>query len=304
MKSSAEVLSAVPRREIPCYLCGRDDPEVLFTDPPWRVVRCPECTLVYVLPRLDPDEIRAMYQSAYWRSDHAKDFGYTDYLRDRDLYLATYRMRREVITTRKPAAGRVLDVGSAAGYFLATMSEIGWECHGIELSEEMAETSRRLFGLENVQAGTLLDVELPERSFDAVTFWDVVEHLEDPIAHLRRAHDLLKDDGILVIETQNVESRFARLMGRSWQHYKHAEHLYHFSPRTIALLLERAGFEVVENTPRRGGKRISVDFLVERSGKVHPILPKLLSPLRLIGGLSLYVNLFDEMIVVARKADA
>lgn len=301
MERAADVLAARPLREVPCYLCGRSDPETRFRQDPYRVVRCRGCGLVYTLPRLQSAELGAMYQTAYWASEQARDFGYTDYLGDRELYLATYRMRRRVITSRKPAPGRVLDVGSAAGFFLAAMKEIGWECHGVELSAYMAERSRELFGLEHVHCGTLPDAPLAAGAFDVVSFWDVIEHLEDPLAHLRKAHELLAPDGLLVIETQNVESCFARLMGRRWQHFKMAEHLYHFGPRTIGLLLDRAGFAIAENTPRRAGKKITIDFLVERLGKVHPLLSALAAPLRLFGRRSLYVNLFDEMLVVAVK---
>jgi len=301
MDSSSEVLSAVPSREVPCYLCGRGDPELKFEDAPYRVVRCPDCGLVYVLPRLSAEELQAMYQTAYWESDHAKDFGYTDYVKDAELYVNTYRMRREVITERVSEPAKVLDVGSAAGFFLSTMKEIGWECHGVELSETMVERSKEMYGLQHVFAGTLDDAPYEPGTFDVITFWDVIEHLEDPAQILARASELLKDDGFLVIETQNVESRFAKVMGKNWQHYKHAEHLYHFSPKTVAMLLERAGFTIEENTPRRGGKKVSFDFLVERVGKIHPALSVLASPLRLIGRRSLYINLFDEMIVVARK---
>jgi 2-polyprenyl-3-methyl-5-hydroxy-6-metoxy-1,4-benzoquinol methylase len=302
MKSSADVIAAVPSIHVPCYLCGADDTVTMFEEPPYRIVRCKQCSLVYTLPRLSPEQIKAMYQTAYWSSDAAKEFGYTDYLNDKELYLATYRMRREVITSRKPRPGRVLDVGSAAGYFLATMKEIGWECHGIELSEFMAAKSRELFGLENVRPGSILDATYPAKHFDVVTFWDVIEHLEDPLPHLRKARELLADDGLLVIETQNVESLFARVMGRRWQHYKMAEHLNHFAPNTVAKLLERAGFAIVENTPKRGGKKISFNFLVERVGRLHPLLSTLASPLKLIGNTSCYVNLRDEMLVVATKA--
>lgn len=301
MKSSADVIAAVPTIHVPCYLCGKDVAETMFTQPPYRVVRCSECTLVYTLPRLSPEQIKAMYQTAYWSSDAAKEFGYTDYLKDKELYLATYRMRREVITSRKPRPGRVLDIGSAAGYFLATMKEIGWECHGIELSEFMAAKSKELFGLDEVRPGSILDSTYPPAHFDVVTFWDVIEHLEDPLSHLKKAHSLLRDDGLLVIETQNVQSLFARVMGSRWQHFKMAEHLYHFAPKTIATLLDRAGFRILENTPRRGGKRISMNFLAERVGRIHPILSTLAAPLRLIGNTSCYVNLRDEMLVVAQK---
>ena len=106
----------------------------------------------------------------------------------------------------------------------------------------------------------------------------------------------------MILETQNIASRFARLLGPKWQHYKHLEHLYHFDPRTIETLLAKAGVTVEHRTARGGGKYVSLAFVRERATRVSPILRWLLLPLKPIDALSLYVNLRDEMIVVARKA--
>jgi hypothetical protein len=99
-----------------------------------------------------------------------------------------------------------------------------------------------------------------------------------------------------------VESTFAYLLGSRWQHYKYEEHLYHFSPITLRRMLSEAGYYVVENTPRFGGKKVSIDFIIERVGKLHPVFTVLLSPLRFFGKMNLYLNFFDEMIAVARKS--
>ena len=82
------------------------------------------------------------------------------------------------------------------------------------------------------------------------------------------------------------------------------EHLYHFDPATIRVLLEKAGLELVTWSPRRGGKHVSLGFLVERAGRIHPWLSTLLAPLKLLARRSLYVNVFDEMLVVARAKRA
>ena len=70
---------------------------------------------------------------------------------------------------------------------------------------------------------------------------------------------------------------------------------------TLTHLLGLTGFEVLEVTPRGGGKYISMSFFVERVGKVHPLLSVLSYPLLLLRGFAPYVNLLDEMVVVARK---
>lgn len=287
-------------REMPCLFCGVTDERLRFRDEPFRVVECRRCGLTYVNPRLPTEQLHQMYQEEYWASNRAKEFGYSGYLAEGHLYRRTYARRMPILRRYKPQPGAVLDVGCAAGFFLAVAAEEGWRPSGVELSAPMVDYATRQLHLADVRRGDLLSLELPSHAFDAITLWDVLEHLEDPPAHLRVAHRLLKPDGVLVIETQNVASSFARLMGRKWQHFKHAEHLYHFEPRTLARLLSEAGFELLENTPRLGGKYVSLDFMVERVGRIHPWLSILASPLRLLGSRALYVNLRDEMVVVAR----
>jgi 2-polyprenyl-3-methyl-5-hydroxy-6-metoxy-1,4-benzoquinol methylase len=287
-------------REMPCLFCGVMDERLRFREEPFRVVQCRRCGLTYVNPRLPAERLHQMYQEEYWSSDRAKEFGYSGYLAEEPLYRRTYRRRMPIIRRYKPQPGAVLDVGCAAGFFLAVAAEEGWRPTGVELSAPMAEYAATRMRLTDVRRGDLLSLDLPAQAFDVVTLWDVLEHLEDPPAHLRAARRLLKPDGVLVIETQNVASAFARLLGRKWQHYKHAEHLYHFDPRTLERLLSEAGFEILENTPRLGGKYVSMDFLVERVGRIHPWLSTLASPLRLFGSSAFYVNLRDEMVVVAR----
>jgi len=305
---SAPVLDERSARfDLACALCGGARREVVHEKPPFRIVRCLDCSLVYTLPRLAPEALRSMYQSEYWRSDAARDFGYTDYLADEPLYVKTFRMRGRWISRFKPPPGRLLDVGCAAGFALVALRELGYDPHGVELSAPMAEIARRRLGADRIHCGVLEEVEsrgLLGGSFDVITLFDVVEHVEDPVALLACARRLLATGGIVVIETQNVGSLFARLLGVRWQHYKFQEHLYHFDPRTVRLLLERAGLELVEWSPRRGGKYVSFGFLVERSARVHPLIAALMKPLALLRRRSLYVNVFDEMLVVARSAGA
>ncbi len=289
--------------EVPCYLCGEEQQVLLHEKPPFKIVQCPKCDLVYTTPRCSGDELREMYQTDYWQSESAKDFGYTDYLADEADYLKTFRMRSQVITERFEKPGKLLEVGSAAGYFLKVMKDQGWDVTGVEISEHVTKQARERFELDPIHVGTLEEVqpELDAGGYDVVCFWDVIEHLVDPAADLKRAHALLKDDGLLLIETQNVASRFAKLLGAKWHHFKYLEHLYHFSPKTVAKMLDDCGYEVIRNTGRYGGKHVSYGFIRERTARIHSLMPKLLFPLKWIANRSLYLNLFDEMIVLAKK---
>ena len=67
------------------------------------------------------------------------------------------------------------------------------------------------------------------------------------------------------------------------------------------MLLDGAGFEIIRMTTNDAGKQVSLGFIIERSARVHPILPKLLAPLRPLKECSLYINPRDELLVLARK---
>jgi SAM-dependent methyltransferase len=288
---------------VDCGLCGAKERRLVFQDGPFSVVTCARCDLTYVTPRLlDATLLARVYDEGYWRSSAPKDRGYGDYRRDAPLYLATYRRRMKVVRRHFARPGRVLDVGCAAGYFLSVMKDAGWQVTGLEPSDAIRPQAEERLGRENVRGGLLGRVDLPAGGFDLVTMWDVLEHIPDVVGAAREARRVLAPGGKFLIETQDVNSLAARLLGKRWQHYKHAEHIYHFHARTLADVLGRAGFRVLENSPWLGGKYVSLGFIAERAGKLHPLLAGLLSPLRLLGNVSLYVNLFDEMIVVAGPA--
>ena len=285
-----------------CLFCSAGTAvERMFEDPPLAVVRCTGCGLVFVSPRVAANHLAEVYGEGYWRSPAAQHYGYTDYRANAADWLRTYRRRVEVLRGRLTPGARGLDVGCAAGYFCEVMRDEGFDVWGVEISAPIAEEARRRIGPQRIHLGTLEDVPHPEQSFDLIAFWDVVEHLPDPVAALREARRLLSPDGLLLIETQNVESRFARLTGRRWQHFKQVEHLWHFAPSTATRLLEAGGFELLELTARRAGKHVGFDFIAERAGRLHPLLSTALSPLGRLR-IAPYVNLFDEMILLGRPA--
>lgn len=286
---------------VECPICGIFDIKEVFVEEPFRIVKCQGCTLVYTLPRLSSAQIKQMYQTKYWKSPKAREFGYTDYLNDSELYLKTFDLRSQIIDRYKTTPGKLLEIGSAAGFFLKVMAEKRWQTTGVEISALMVDYARDKLKLPDIRLGTLKQQNLPESSFDVIVLWDVIEHLENPRQILRETERLLKDDGILILETQNVESVFSKFMGKSWHHYKHQEHLWHFSPQTITSLLKLEKLKVLELSPHLAGKYISVNFLIERITRIHPIFSKLLSIFSFMGNINFYLNPMDEMILVARK---
>jgi len=286
-----------------CQLCGSERRSTRFVDGPFHVLGCSDCGLVYVTPRLQGEALDAVYDEGYWKSSDPKARGYADYANAAHLYLKTFRRRMRFVRRFLPPKARILDVGCAAGYFLRVVQGEGHDVFGVELSPAIAKEAVQALGKERVHIGTLDHaveaMDFQERSFDLVTLWDVIEHVPDPQSVLRRIRTLLKPGGRLLLETQNVASKWARMLGRRWHHYKHQEHLYHFTPATIRRLLADTGFDVQELTAAYAGKYVSFAFIAERAGRLGRIPGLLCKPLSLLAGCNLYVNPRDEMIVVA-----
>ncbi|MBL8725230.1 MAG: class I SAM-dependent methyltransferase [Planctomycetes bacterium] len=287
-----------------CQLCGSAERDRKFADPPFEVVTCRQCGLVYVTPRLQGQALLDVYGEGYWKSDNPKVRGYADYAREAALYLKTFQRRLALVRHWLPDRARVLDVGCAAGYFLRVLAPLGHDVHGVELSPAIAGEAIAALGKERIHIGTLDDavaaMDYQSASFDLITLWDVIEHVPEPQAVLRRIRELLRPTGHLLLETQNVASRWARLLGRRWHHYKHHEHLYHFDPATITRLLADCGFAVERIGADYAGKYVSFAFLAERAGRLGRIPGLLAKPLQLLRGCSVYVNPRDEIIVAAR----
>tara|TARA_R110002126_G_scaffold64513_6_gene165172 strand:+ start:18173 stop:19093 length:921 start_codon:yes stop_codon:yes gene_type:complete len=295
--------------EVACALCGAARRREVFQDAPYKVWRCIECELVYVSPRI-PDDwlIDTVYNATYWRSEAPRDRGYADYLTDEKAARRTWSRRWKALAEWWPASGSVLDVGCANGGFLDHARNQGLSPYGLEPS--LAAHTR---AIDRIGAHRVIRKDLGTASavrpdgwpthFDLVTMWDVLEHLPDPVGALRQAGELLAPGGRVVVETQDVGSRFARLLGRRWHHYKHVEHLMHFDKSTLEQALAAAGLRALSWTRRGAGKSVRLSFLIERSARVAPWMPRLLSPLLRLGNPLFYVNPCDEWIVVAEPIE-
>jgi SAM-dependent methyltransferase len=281
-----------------CPVCAGERFRTALEEPPYRVLRCLDCGTGVVSPRAS--DLESIYaDGSYWRSQSPRTIGYGDYRAAEPLYVKTFLRRLSFALGDRPASGKALDVGCAAGFCMQALRELGFEAYGVEVSETIATHAIERLGFDTVHIGTLESAPFAESTFELITMWDVIEHVADPGALLGRARELLKRDGLLVLETQNIDSAFARVLGRRWHHYKHAEHIYHFTPASLRRLLEEAGFTVRTMTPRYGGKYVSLDFIAERAGRIHPILSTALAPLRRLDSVSIYVNVMDEIVAAA-----
>jgi len=304
MLSSPAGAELQPLEYVRCNLCGADNTTLLRSEGPLNLVRCRQCGLVYVTPRLTEEAIQGLYADHYFGSPDAGGLGYRNYTAEQECFLQTFRRRMRWLETYGEPGGRLLDVGCAAGFFMQIGRERGWEVYGVEPASRMAQFARSELGLA-VFGGKLREAGFPSGSFDAVTLWDVLEHLTDPRQDLLEVHRVLRAGGLLVLETQNIASWAARVLGKRWLHYGNQLHLFHFSPQTVSRLLADTGFRVLKITVETAGKVCSLRVVVDRLKRVSETAATtagaLIRQWPSLAQRSLYLNPGDEMIVCAHK---
>jgi len=256
---------------VPCAVCGADDYEVLYgpqsapeTDADlavkfrasgdellvYALVRCRECEFQYVNPRPQADLI----YSGYVDGD---DPAYVSQICARER---TFAASLEQIERAAGGKGRLLDVGTAAGAFVATARQRGWDAEGCEPNRWLADWGQRHYGIR-IRKGDLLQLDYKESSFDVITLWDVIEHTTDPRVLLDRCRALMRPSGILIVNYPDIGTWIARILGRRWP-FLTSVHLSYFDRRTIRQILERTGYRVEAVKPHV--QRLELDYILFR----------------------------------------
>jgi 2-polyprenyl-3-methyl-5-hydroxy-6-metoxy-1,4-benzoquinol methylase len=140
-----------------------------------------------------------------------------------------------------PTGSRVLDVGCGRGLFLRMLRERGYRVHGTELS---AATAAQAYDDVPVEPGEMFEGQFPDDSFDLVSIWHVLEHLPRPRHALEICHRALAPGGRLLLAVPNFGSLQSQAGGAEWFHLDLPRHIFHFTPETLAHLLESSGYEI------------------------------------------------------------
>ena len=227
-----------------CIVCGSRSAKLIFFKDDYPIVKCQSCGLVFVEPESFPKGASSeLYDEKYFEGGI-----YSDYLGEREYRLSLFERKLPLVEAQVLKGGKLLDVGCAAGYFLEVAASKGYDVFGVEVSKyatDHVDESLR----PRVFTGVLEDARFPIDFFDAITMWDVLEHLPNPLDALREAHRVLQKGGKLIVETVNVSCINAKLLGPRWPLYRPPFHLFYFSVSTLTELLRKSGFEVAKVEP-------------------------------------------------------
>ncbi len=210
--------------------------------PEGALLRCPECRQL----------VSQVSEARYWQTMRAfdePDFNQPSGRESaRRSAVARRRLRRIATLVRKPPGEtKLLDVGCSRGHFVATAVAMGFHAEGVEPAPAIAEAARKA-GLK-VRTGLLDDARYPDCTFDAVTLFEVLEHLKDPLALMRECRRIMKPGSILCASTGNTASWTVAAMGARWDYFqmdKDAGHVSFYNPRSIEMLARRSGYTPVE----------------------------------------------------------
>lgn len=200
------------------------------------ILRCDACGVAFAALRPGDDLLARQYRESagnvYDQESHSRE-------------ISARRLLRLVHRYARP--GRLLDVGCASGFFLQRAALAGWLVTGVEPSRALVRgAAGRLQGNATLVNDTLQDAALPLDSFDVVTAWDVLEHVGDPVAFLRRCRALLRPGGHLFVKTPDIGSVVARAFGRRWPLLL-AEHVFYFTSTSLRIAGDRAGLSRVDH---------------------------------------------------------
>lgn len=230
-----------------CPLCGSVDIAVilectdfLVSGEKFPVSRCGSCNFAFTND-YPPEDMAA----GYYRSDEYISHSDTG----KGLVNKIYHIARKIMLWRKysmlkslsaPGKASVLDIGSGTGYFPMYLRKKGWECQGIEISEEAREYARTNNSISLFSPGDI--GTFGNNSMDIITMWHTLEHFYHPDEYLASSHHILKDKGLLVIAVPNHLSYDALRYGDMWAAWDVPRHLWHFNPDTISTMAGKHGF--------------------------------------------------------------
>ncbi|MBL7074374.1 class I SAM-dependent methyltransferase [candidate division KSB1 bacterium] len=228
-----------------CYLCGNRGMELirerLRHNIKRDVLRCKSCGIVYLEPKDDDLE-------DYYRKDYTKT--YTGVIGGRlsskehfDMSLPFQQARVNEIKHILSPTMTALDIGCSAGFFLYTLKDYIGDCVGIEFNRDDAYFVEHELNIK-VYQDSLEHTGIPFESFDLITAFQVLEHIEDPLNFLATVMKYLKPDGYLCIEVPNIRDPLISIYNiQSYTDFWFREpHIFYYSEETLSMTLERAGF--------------------------------------------------------------
>jgi 2-polyprenyl-3-methyl-5-hydroxy-6-metoxy-1,4-benzoquinol methylase len=225
-----------------CPVCDNGKPSFWAAVGGYVYRQCGGCGLIYLQRTPSASDLESYYNKQFQ----------VDRKRQERMVAGQCHPMLRVLEQLLTGRGRLLEIGCSYGHFLSMAEANGWVVEGVEISRSAAVWARQNLGLR-VHSGTLEEMSPKlKRSFDAVAMFHVLEHAPEPERLVLQAREFLRPGGILLIRTPNASSWIAKRCRTTWEWLTPPAHIYLFSPVSLRILLEGAGFRVESISTQRG----------------------------------------------------
>ena len=300
------------KNNIPCGFCGSNENKFLFNGKDrlhgkggvFSYVKCSKCGLVYMNPQIGMEELADFYPN-----DYAPHLSKSDKSKQSQKKMRKKSLLPEDVLQKLNENTMLLDVGCGSGKFLDETKKLtNTQVCGIDISKTAVDTAKQNFGLD-IFHGTIAEAPYEDNSFDLITAWQYLEHIQNPLEVLSKINRLLKPNGICMIGIPSIDSMNAKLFKEKWYGLDCPRHLYLYTPETITKLMEKANFVVtgIHHDPSSKNliRSLQYYFYGDNYNPKHhnkiknmSILKFILSPITRIFAL---LNKSDNIIVSAKK---
>lgn len=205
------------------------------------LLKCDFCGLYFAWPKPIFNENERVYSKEYYEAWSLRELGHEGLAK---MKHATFNRLLDIISRYKNS-GSLLDIGCAFGHLLDVAKKRGWDGYGVEVSEYAANESRKKVGIDRIFVGDFLDLEIPKDKFDVITMVDIIEHVYDISAVFNKCKELLRNNGLLVIVTPDINSLSHKLFKKHWPHFNE-QHITFLSRENIEKILNINGFRLSE----------------------------------------------------------
>ena len=215
---------------------------------------------MFVSPRLTPRKLAEIYESEDFSDTSVFDnFDYDQWKQQTDYVvnsLSSYKVKAmllDLVAKYVPPGGRLLDVGSGFGLTVFEANRRGFRAEGIDISQRLASLAHEKLGV-TVHCGRVEQAHLDGASYDAVIFWDVLEHVHNPFEILTEIHRITRPGGYLFGQVPNwrgLTNRYKTFLNRhgfghkQFKHFGIPHHVFNFEPTSLRRMLEKCGLKVV-----------------------------------------------------------
>ena len=260
--------------------------------------QCLVCKHIFADINLNESQIKKIYSNNYFFGEE-----YINYLDDKNQIIKNSLIRLKVIKKyiSKYNLKNIFEIGCAYGFFLNTVKKNFDRIGGVDVNKEAINFAKNKLKL-NVSNDNFLTLDKNViNQYNIFCMFDVIEHLQSPEKYLEKISQCSSKDSLIIITTGDIESINAKINGKNWRLIHPPSHIHYFSKKTIKLLLEQKGFDVLSIS--YCGYYRNFSFILNKISffkKYFSFFLRLLKYLKLLNS-DIYLNLYDIMIIVAKK---